>query len=174
MQHVSRNLTRSALALGLLVAACTPYVSVGTDTVAPGYVTGGGEWNSGGGITVVARAFERGGATVVCGVWTTDRQSVLTIHLNEDVMEAASVFIGNKRVVHGLRFMARVPYSGNISGAQANCVASSVPWRAEFAEKGPRLRFPRIAYPPDGGDEETGGGGDSLTFRQTPRPSIVL
>ena len=69
-----RALICGALVLGLVAGGCTQHPSVGTDTVGPGYVTGGGEWNSGGGVTVVVRIFERGGATVVCGAWTTDRQ----------------------------------------------------------------------------------------------------
>ena len=162
-----------ALVLGLVVGGCTRYASVGTDTVGPGYVTGGGEWNTGGGVTAVVRVVERDGATVVCGAWTTDRQSALTINLNDDAIETGSVYVGNTRLVQNLDFMARVPYSDNISGAQARCVASSVPWRAEFAENGPRLRFPRLAYPDDGADEEVGGGGLSLIFRETTRPDIV-
>ncbi len=168
-----RALIAGALVLGLVAGGCTRQPGVGTDTVGPGYVTGGGEWNSGGGITAVARAFERGGATVVCGAWATDRQSVLSLNMNSDVMETGSVYIGRKRIVQNLAFMARVPYADNISGAQANCVASSVPWRAEFAEEGARLRFPRVAYPPDGGDEDGSGGGDALVFRETPRLEII-
>ena len=168
-----RALICATLVLGLVAGGCTQHASVGTDSVGPGYATGGGEWNSGGGITVVARAFERGGATVVCGAWATDRQSVLSLHMNRDVMQTASVYIGRTRIVQNLDFMARLPYSDNISGAQANCVASSVPWRAEFAENGPRLRFPRVAYPGGGGDVESGGGGSPLIFRETTRPDIV-
>ncbi len=166
-------LRAAVLGIGLAVVACTRYADVGTDTVGPGYATGGGEWNSGGGITAVARAFERGGATVVCGAWATDRQSVLSANRNHDVMETGSVYISRIRIVQNLGFMARVPYSDNISGEQANCVASSVPWSVEFAGKGPRLRFPRVAYPAGGGDEVHGGGGDSLIFRQTERPEII-
>ncbi len=170
---MNRALIFGALVLGLVAGGCTRPSGVGTDTVGPGYVTGGGEWNSGGGITVVARAFERGGATVVCGAWTTDRQSVLSINQNDDAMETGSVYAGNTRLVMNLAFMARVPYADNISGAQANCVASTVPWRAEFAEKGPRLRFPRLVFPGGGGDEKSGGGGSPLIFRETARPDIV-
>ena len=170
---MNRALIAGALVLGLVAGGCTRQTSVGTDTVGPGYVTGGGEWNSGGGITVVARAFERGGATVVCGAWTTDRQSVLSINQNDDAMETGSVYAGNTRLVMNLAFMARVPYADNISGAQANCVASTVPWRAEFAEKGPRLRFPRLVFSGGGGDEKSGGGGSPLIFRETARPDIV-
>ena len=166
-------LMRGAFVLAVVVGGCTRYASVGTDTVGPGYVTGGGKWNTGGGVTAVVRVVERGGATVVCGAWTTDWQSSLTINLNEDVIETGSIYFGNTRLVQNLGFMARVPYSDNISGAQARCVASPVPWRAEFAEQGPRVRFPRLQYPSDGGDEMVGGGGLPLIFRETARPDIV-
>ena len=143
----------AVLGFALLAVACTRFAIVGNDTIGPGYATGGGEWNSGGGITIVVRAFERGGATVVCGAWATDQQSVLSINQNRDVMEAASIYIGRTRIVQNLVFMARVPYSDNISGGQANCVASSVPWRAQFAVTGPRTRIPRMSFGSDGGDE---------------------
>ena len=159
--------------LALVVVACSRFADVGTDTIGSGYVTGGGEWNTGGGITIAVRAFERGGATVVCGAWATDQQSVLSIHQNRDVMEFGSIYIGGTRIVQNLVFMTRVPYSDNISGRQANCVASSVPWRAKFAEAGPRTRIPRISFGANGGDEDGGGGGDVLYFRETARPDIV-
>lgn len=159
--------------LALLAVACTRFATVGTDVIGPGYAIGGGEWNSGGGITIAVRAFERGGATVVCGAWTTDRQSVLSVSQNRDVMEAGSVYIGRTRIVHNLAFMARIPYSDNITGSQANCVASSVPWRAEFAETGPHTRIPRMSFGAEGGDEDSGGGGDPLRFRETERPDII-
>ncbi len=168
-----RALISGALVLGLVAGGCTRQPSVGTDTVGPGYVTGGGKWNSGGGVTVVVRIFERGGVTVVCGAWTTDQQSVLSINRNTDVIETGSIYAGNTRLVMNLGFMARVPYADNITGAQAECVASTVPWRPIFAEKGPRVRFPRMAFPGGGGDEESGGGGSPLIFRQTVRPDIV-
>jgi hypothetical protein len=139
--------------LALLAMACTRFATVGTDIIGPGYVTGGGEWNSGGGITIVV--------------------SVLSVNQNRDVMEAGSVYIGRTRIVHNLAFMARIPYSDNITGSQANCVASAVPWRKEFAETGPRTRIPRMAFGAEGGDEDSGGGGDILRFRETERPDII-
>jgi hypothetical protein len=168
-----RALLGGALVLGLVAGGCAPHVSVGADPVGPGYVSGGGEWNSGGGVTVVVRIFERGGTTVVCGAWATDQQSVLSINRNTDAIQVGSIYAGNTRLVQNLSFMAHVPYSINITGAQAECVASTVPWRAEFAETGPRVRFPRLAFPGGGGDMDSGGGGSPLVFRQTPRPDIV-
>ena len=155
--------------LALMAAACTRYEPAGFDTIGPGYTVGGGEWNTGGGITAVARAFERDGTTMVCGAWTTDRQSVLSYTYNRDVMETGSVSLAGERLVQNLSFMAQVPYSQNISGQQARCVATSVPWRSEFGGSKVQLSFPRFVVPHD--DEEDGGG--DLVFRERPRPDIL-
>lgn len=171
MRKVFRMLPGGLLALGLIAAGCTAQAPLGTDRVTPGYATGGGEWNTGGGITAVARVFQRDGATVVCGAWATDRQSVLTILLNGDVMEAASVFIDGTQVVLNLGFMQRVADADSITGAQANCVASTVPWRPGFAAAEPVLRFPGMAFPDD--DDGGIGSGGTVIFRQTARPSIM-
>jgi len=72
--------------------------------------------------------------------------------------------------VQGLGFMQRVPYADDITGAQARCVLSGVPWQAEFASVVPILRFPRYALIEDVGDF---GFGNSVVFRQTNRMPIV-
>ena len=41
----------AVLGLALVAVSCTRFATVGTDIIGPGYATGGGEWNSGGGIT---------------------------------------------------------------------------------------------------------------------------
>jgi hypothetical protein len=157
----------------LALAACARTQPAGFDAVGPGYAVGGGTWNTGGGITAAARVLEREGRTVVCGAWTTDRQSVLSLPYNSDVMQAASVYLGGERLVQNLGFMAYVPETDSLAGVQARCVASSVSWRPEFAQMAPGLRFPRMAFPQDGGDDEVGGSGDTTVFRQTPRPDIL-
>ncbi|MHA1108369.1 MAG: hypothetical protein ACTSQV_04545, partial [Alphaproteobacteria bacterium] len=105
--------------------------------------------------------------------WTTDKQPVMDMGVKHDVIEAGSIYTGGTRLVMNLDFMTRVPYADNIAGGQAGCVLSPVPWRAEFAETGPRVRIPRMVFPGDGGDEDSGGGGSPLIFRQTTRPDIV-
>jgi hypothetical protein len=164
-----RLLRVSAVGLGLLAAGCATYRAGGTDTIGPGYITGGGEWNTGGGISAVVRIFERDGATVVCGAWTTDRQSGLTVDRNQDVMAAASVYAGRTRLVQDLSFMRRLRDSDNLAGEQAACVTSAKSWRAAFAETGPRLQFPGMSFIE--GDEEEGT--FNVTFRQTRRAPIV-
>jgi hypothetical protein len=160
-------IARAALALTLVAVACTRFATVGTDTVGPGYATGGGEWGTGGGITIAVRAFERGGVTVVCGAWATDRQSALTIALNENVIETGSVYLGAVRVVQNLAFMAPARYAQNLSGAQANCVASGEPWQPAFAAAEPRVRIPSLSFPIDSDS------GQRVNFRETARPGAA-
>jgi hypothetical protein len=157
----------TVLGLGLAIAACTRFADVGTDTIGPGYATAGGEWSSGGGITVVSRAFERNGVTVVCGAWTTDQQSTMTILLNDDVIEAGALYIGAERAAWNLGFMAEIPYSDNIAGAQANCVASALPWRAELADTAPQVRLPPLRFTVSRNPVQ------QVSFRQGRRPSVI-
>ena len=159
------------VAVAVMMTACARYDPVDSTTVGPDYVTGGGKWNTGGGITTAVDIHEGDGATIVCGAWTTDPQSVLTYNRNEEVMEVASVYAGGTRLVQNLSFMARVPYSQNISGERANCVRSSVPWRPEFSETGPHVRIPRFVDTEVA--DEPGEGGSMVVFRETARPDIV-
>jgi len=150
-----------------LAAACTGSARLGTETVDLRYATGGGEWNSGGGITAVVRVFESDGATIVCGAWTSDNRSIETSDLNEDVIGAASVFAGKTRLVQNLSFMAAAAYSENIAGTQARCIDSMKPWREEFSAAPPRLSFPRMVFFLD----EEGGG--SVRFREVVRAALI-
>jgi hypothetical protein len=152
---------------GLALAGCATFISVGTEPIDSRYSVGGGEWGSGGGITIVARAFERNGVTVICGAWTMDHQSGLTSELNDDVLEAGSVFLDGDRAVQNLSFMRLVPYSDNIAGEQANCVAAGLPWKADYATAPARVRLPRMVF--------TLGRrpADRVVFRETQRAEII-
>ncbi len=159
----------SILAL-VLLAACARGEPAGSERVGPGYTVGGGTWNTGGGITVAVRAFEKNGQTIVCGAWTTDRQSAMTYAYNDDVMQVGSIYLGGKRLVQNLAFMSRVPQTDNISGARASCVASPVAWQPGFAEAEPWVRIPRYTV---GDKNDDPSGGNPLVFRETARPDIV-
>ena len=158
-------LARCAVALAL--TGCTTATPVGTDPIDPRYSVGGGEWNSGGGITIVARAFERNGATVICGAWTMDRQSGMTSELNDDVLAAGSVFLDGDRAVQNLSFMRLVPYSDNIAGEQANCVATGLSWKVDYTTAPARVRMPRMAFAMGDLPENV------LVFRETQRVEII-
>ena len=96
-----------------------------------------------------------------------DRQSVMTSELNDAVLEAGSVFLDGDRAVQNLSFMRLVPYSDNIAGEQANCVASVRPWKAEYAAAPARVPIPRMAFPLDADT------GNFAVFRETQRAEII-
>jgi len=164
---MARPLTFPLLALALAASACTQHAEVDSDRLGPGYVTGGGEWSSGGGITVAVRALERDGVTVICGAWTTDQQSALSANLNESVMDAGSIDLGGKQVVQNLGFMPRHPYGRDLTGASSRCVASKLSWQPEFAAAEPVIRLPRISFSLSRLKRK------SVTFRPSARPAIL-
>lgn len=153
--------------LSLAVSACALHADVDPDAVGPGYVTGGGDWTSGGGISVAVHAAERNGITVICGAWATDRQSALSTLLNEDVMEAGAVSLGGRRAVSNLLFMQRHQWDADLTGASANCVASRLAWEAGFAGTAPRIHLPRMTFVINQDNVDT------VTFRPGPRPSLT-
>ena len=155
-------------AVALALAGCTTATPVGTDPIDSRYSVGGGEWNSGGGITIVTRAFEQNGVAVICGAWTMDRQSGMTSELNNDVLAAGSVFLDGDRAVQNLSFMRRVPYSDNIAGEQANCVATGLSWKADYTTSPARVRLPRMVF--EGLDAEMA---EFVKFRETRRTAII-
>ncbi len=154
-------------AAGLALAGCVTVTSVGTDQIDSRYSIGGGQWSSGGGITIAARAFEQNGITVICGAWTMDRQSVMMIEYNYDVLEAASVYLDGDRAVQNLSFMRQVQYSDNIAGEQANCVATGHPWKADYAAARARVRIPRMSF------RHWHQNSIQLVFRETQRAEII-
>ena len=138
-----RQVTGAAL---LLAAACVaPAPLAASDPVGPGYSVGGGEWSSGGGITVVARAVEQRGGTLLCGVWMTDRQSALSVLWNEDVMRAGTAFAGGVRLANGLGILGRIAWDEDLRGVMAPCFDTGVAWQPAFAAAPLAIRFPRLS-----------------------------
>lgn len=160
-------MSRCALLPLLALAACTQYAGVDPGRLGPGYVTGGGAWDSGGGISIAARAEPRGGATVICGAWTTDRQSVLSANLNENVVSAGEIRLGGRVAVHDLSFMPRLRYRPDLTGAPAACVVTRLPWQEAYAAEGPEIVLPPMRFVIDTDSVNT------VSFRAGPRDSIV-
>lgn len=169
-----RLIAVSVAACSLGLAACdTRSVTIGGDVVGPQYTVGGGEWSSGGGITAVAHVVDRAGRAAVCGAWMTDQQSALSSQYNEDVMQAAAVFAGRTRLVSNLSFMQRVQWRQDLTGQSANCVETGYPYSADLVAQPLALRFPRLSFGGGRGVGTVGIGllsGDSVSFRESPRP----
>lgn len=120
-------------------------------------VLSGGTYTSGGGITVAADVRNDNGQTMVCGVWAQSvHQSVLTSHVERQVLGSGSVYLGKEPVVRGLVFMTEVEPMPDYSGQTAGCVRTDRQWQAGDDVKRARIRIPRQVVYFDG-DEFTGG-----------------
>jgi hypothetical protein len=104
---------------------------------------------------------------VICGAWTTDQQSALSIYLNDDVMEAGAVSLGGRMAVRNLGFMQRHQWRPDLTGASANCVASKLAWNPGFVATPPEVRLPRMTFVVNQDNIDT------VTFRPGPRPSLT-
>ena len=133
------------MTLAVIAGACTKAAPIASEAVTEDYVLGSGKWDSGGGITIVAKAFDQNGEAVVCGAWATDQQSVITGTLNEEIIGAASVYAGGTRLVQNLKFMNRAPSPTALIVSYANCVSAGRPWQDSYATdlhiSIPRQRF---------------------------------
>lgn len=148
-----------------LLAACTTVTPTGGAPLGPGAVVSGGTYSSGGGITVAVDLREDRGRTAVCGVWAESRQqSVLTKHVEADLLGTGSIAADGTTLVRGLNFLARVDPAPDYTGLPANCVRSERPWRAGDQDLNPIVHIPRQVVLTEGGDE---GSGAHVTFRQT-------
>jgi len=157
------------LATGLLAACVSLGQPLPGETVSAGYRASGGEWNVGGDVIALVRAFERDGVVAYCGLWTTRGTIAMTEFLDEDVVAASVLHIGGSRIVQDMSGLPRAAYRADMTGTPAGCMRTKVPWRPGFAGAPARVRFPRMVIDPD--DDEDGG--ISLIFRQTRVPWIV-
>ena len=161
---------RSAMTLagaGLL-AACTAAAPPQPQTVArlgADPVLSGGTYDSGGGITVAADLRERGGRTMVCGVWAESaQQSILTLRKAKGVLDTGAIAVGGETVLRGLRFMQEVPPMADYGGQEARCAVTSRPWQAGDAARRAEIRIPgQVVHVEDDDD----GGAFAVRFKQT-------
>ena len=126
------------------LSACTGLAPNAVSQLGSNPILSGGKYTSGGGITVAADVRNDSGRTLVCGVWAQSKnQSVLTKHVERQVLGTGAVFLGNEAVVRGLNFMPEVEPSSDYSGQQAGCVRTDRPWRAGDDRRRAQIRIPR-------------------------------
>jgi hypothetical protein len=159
---------RSAMTIATagLLAACT--TAPQTQTVArlaADPVLSGGTYDTGGGITVAVDLRERGGRTMICGVWAeSEQQSILTKGKAKGVLDTGSIAIGGETILRGLRFFAKVPPMADYGGQEARCAVMSRPWQPGDAARRVQIHIPRqVVYVEDG----DGGGGFAVKFKQS-------
>lgn len=134
------------LAATLVLLSCAP-VPRGQSVVsqlgnAP--TVSGGTFSSGGGITVAADLRERGGNTLVCGVWAeSNKQSILTKNSANRVVSKGVIFLNGERLVQNFLFMNKVDPAPSYAGRDAGCRLLDRPWQASDANADLLIRIPR-------------------------------
>ncbi|MGF1502434.1 MAG: hypothetical protein ACFBSD_11515 [Paracoccaceae bacterium] len=157
------------VALALLGACAVPNEPAGFAPLGPDAVTGGGLFNTGGGLVVAAEAREIAGKTGVCGAWARSPQSVNSTIYNDDVLATGSIYLGGDRLVQGLDYLPEVPLGPGFAGVEARCVVTARPWTSGDRSSPVEIRLPRQVLETDG-DALTSGsaGGITVKFRQVP------
>jgi len=134
------------LALASPLAACVGAgVPVGERAIDPDFVVGGGSWDTGGVVFVMARAERDAGQLVICGAWTVVSESSVTIFDTPDIVEAGSILLAGDNVLHGLKRFTRLDGTENLRGQTAACLRSGRPWRPEYENAAPEVRLVRRA-----------------------------
>ena len=95
----------------------------GATTLGDRPVLGGGEFTTGGGLTVAVEARSIAGQPHLCGVWAQSRH--LSAYVDDrvrDVLEKGVVLSGGKRVFRDFRVFPEVAAAQSYAGAGARCV----------------------------------------------------
>jgi len=157
------------LVTACLVAGCvTATAPLPGETVSADYTVSGGEWNQGGTISVLVRAFQSDGNVAFCGVWTTAGAPAIASLYDGEVVSAASLFIAGRSVILGLSALPQAPSRADMTGTATACGRTDEPWQPEFAGAPAQVRFPRMIFE---GDDD--GDYAPLIFREAPVPRII-
>ncbi len=163
----------SALAGILLISHGSEAPAKSTVKLGPNPVLAGGEYSSGGGITVALELRSLSGRAAVCGVWAESRD--LTAYLNgrtKRVLANGSVFIDGERVQSNLLFLKETVPSESYTGETVTCAALGRAWRAADETAEVTVRIPRGPVVLERGGRKTGG--PSIRFRQTDTHNAAL
>ena len=168
MRPISRLLALLCLALPLAPAEAGTIVKLG-----PAPVLGGGEYSTGGGITVAVQMHEWAGRTGLCGVWAESEQ--LTAYLRDEgrrILAKGSIALGGEVLTYNLDFLRQVAPRDSYGGAPAGCVRLKRAWRPGDAARTLKVRIPRreLRF----GNQGHNGGGLRITFRDTGRVNPAM
>lgn len=134
--------TLNALILSIvLVGACSGIQSpigdttfVTTDTIDDSYTTGGGRFDSGPAVYVVAKAKEHQGATVLCAIWTNGKPDAASQNYIDAAVDGLRIEIDGQTLVDGVRHFPHLEFKGDVAGSQADCMTTELPWQPQYSD----------------------------------------
>lgn len=157
-----------ASTLAVCLATALPAVADPPVKLGPAPTVGGGEYSTGGGITVAVELRASQSGTLLCGAWAESTQlPVYVRHKGRDVLKRGSVARDGKVIAQGLEFLREVPPAASYAEAPAACI------RVRGAASG-RLA---VLFPPlQVVNEPSGREGGTITIRfassDAPNPAL--
>lgn len=152
---------------GAAAAGETPF-RLGSDPV-----LGGGEYSTGGGITVAVELREMQGHTGLCGAWAQSER--LTAYLRgaaREVLAKGSIALGGEVLTYNFSFLRQIAPRDSYAGAPAGCVRLARAWQTGDAAKTLDIRIPRRSL--RFGNPGPKSGGFQVTFRDTGRVNPAM
>ncbi|MDR9394289.1 hypothetical protein [Roseovarius sp. SYSU LYC5161] len=139
-----RHFAVAALLAALGLAGCAGMPPTSDSRLGPAPALSGGNYTSGGGLSVATDLREVDGMTAVCGAWAqSEQQSILTKHAASRVLQTGTVYIGDERLLTGLTFMKEVPPTADYAGSPATCALTGRAWQPGDGDRQVKVRIPR-------------------------------
>ncbi|MEO0371130.1 MAG: hypothetical protein AAF231_06705 [Pseudomonadota bacterium] len=133
---------KHALFAALFLSMAAP-AQAGSAKLGSGALVTGGDYSTGGGLTVAVEPRAINGQLGFCGVWAqSEALSVYTRKAAARVLTKGVINIDGQRVVRNLNFLNRVRPSPSYSGAPAGCIVVNRPWSGDTASR-MTIRIPR-------------------------------
>ncbi|MEM7732107.1 MAG: hypothetical protein AAF280_04905 [Pseudomonadota bacterium] len=126
----------------LLLALATP-IGAASVTLGPGAVIAGGEYTTGGGLTVAVEPRPINGKLGLCGIWAqSDPMPVYTRRAASTVLAKGVVQIDGQTVTRNLNFLNRVRPAESYAGAPTGCMVVNRAWTGDPTAR-MTVRIPR-------------------------------
>lgn len=169
------KLTRLPAILALVLSGLSGAASAGETPfrLGPNPVLGGGEYSTGGGITVAVELREMQGRTGLCGAWAQSER--LTAYLRgagREVLAKGSIALGREVLTYNFNFLHQIAPRDSYAGAPAGCVRLKRAWQPGDAAKPLDIRIPRRSL--RFGNPGPKSGGFQVTFRDTGRVNPAM
>lgn len=109
-----------------------------------GAVLTGGDYTTGGGLTVAMETREIGGRLGLCGVWAeSTSMSVYTRNAASRILAKGKATLNGRVIATDFRFLNQVRPAPSYAGAPATCILTNRAWQSQDAQGVLQLRIPR-------------------------------
>lgn len=104
----------------------------------------GGDYSTGGGLSVAMEPRQIGGKLGLCGVWAqSNAMSIYTRNAAPRVLAKGVATLNGQVIARDFGFLNRVRPAPSYTGAPAGCVVLNQTWQPQFASARLDLRIPR-------------------------------